>query len=217
MLEAIKQDSLLFSFFVIGALNFLAVISPGPDFAVVVKTALTQPRRPALFTALGVALGILVHVTYCILGLAIVITHSLILFDIVKYCGAAYIIYLGIQGVFAKAPVSNNQTVSVQAPPLSVWRALQRGFFCNALNPKAGMFFLGLFTLVVKPTTPIWAQMLYGIEMSLITFAWFAFLTVVITHANVKAKIGRLQYYLTKLMGGLLIAFGLRLWFLQFK
>lgn len=84
---------ILFSFLLIGSLNFLAVISPGPDFAMVVKTALTQPRKPAVFTALGIALGIFVHVSYCVLGLAIIITQSILLFSLVKYLGAAYFIY----------------------------------------------------------------------------------------------------------------------------
>lgn len=217
MLNFASTNSILFSFLIIGTLNFLAVISPGPDFAMVVKTALTQPRKQAVFTALGIALGIFVHVTYCILGLALIITKSLLVFSLIKYCGAAYFVYLGIQGIRAKAPVEqiNHQINTVE--PISTVAALKRGFLCNVLNPKCTLFFLGLFTLVVKPTTPVYIQALYGVEMAMITFLWFSSLAVIITHDKVKAKIGRFQYIITKLMGVLLLLFGIELALLEHK
>ena len=216
MIDYLNSNNVLLSFLIIGTLNFLAVISPGPDFAMVVKTALTQPRKPAVFTALGIALGIFVHVTYCILGLAIIITKSLLLFTLIKYCGAAYFIYLGIQGLRAKAPHAQHIT-AIKVAPINISAALKRGFLCNVLNPKCTMFFLGLFTLVVKPTTPIYIQALYGVEMAAITFIWFSSLAIIITHNKIKAKIARFQYFITKLMGVLLLLFGIELALLEHK
>ncbi len=217
MLNTLSSNNILVSFLIIGALNFLAVISPGPDFAMVVKTAIAQTRKTAIFTALGIALGIFVHVTYCILGLAIIITKSLLLFSIIKYCGAAYFIYLGIQGLRARMPDNQLKNFAGATQPISLFTALKRGFFCNVLNPKVTVFFLGLFTLVVKPTTPLYIQALYGVEMATITFLWFSSLTLLITHRTIKAKITRFQYYITKLMGGLLILFGVELALLEHK
>jgi len=216
MLNYFSQDSLLFSFLTIGAINFLAVISPGPDFAMVVKTALSQPRKQAVLTALGISLGIFVHVTYCILGFAIIITKSTIVFSIIKYLVAAYFIYIGIQGLRAKMYNNHLENIHHNTKVISAFTAIKKGFLTNALNPKCTLFFLGLFTLVIKPTTPIYIQALYGIEMALITFTWFAFLAVIITHKKVKNKIGRFQYYITKLMGGLLLLFGIELALMEF-
>ncbi len=217
MLNLSSSNHLLFSFLVIGTLHFLAVISPGPDFAMVVKTALTQPRKPAIFTALGIALGIFVHVSYCILGLAIIITKSLLLFSAIKYCGAIYFIYLGVQGLRAKAPDTQLNNPINTVAPIRIFTALKRGFLCNVLNPKATMFFLGLFTLVVKPATPLSIQVLYGIEMVSITFLWFSALALIITHPSVKTKMARFQYFITKLMGVLLLLFGVELALLEYK
>ena len=89
-------------FFTITLIIILAAISPGPDFAMVVKNALSRNRMSGIFTALGVSFSMVIHSTYCILGLAIVISQSLLLFSIVKYIGAAYLIYIGTKSLLAK-------------------------------------------------------------------------------------------------------------------
>ncbi len=122
-------------------------------------------------------------------------------------------IYVGIQCLLAKASHLTNATISHHKSHL--WKAFRSGFICNVLNPKATLFFLGLFTLVINPNTPIWLQMLYGLEMFIVTFLWFATLSIIITHKRVKAKMSRIQFYLTKLMGILLILFGFEIALLQ--
>src|SRR5689334_16017979 len=86
----------------IAALVMVAVISPGPDFAVVVKNSLIYSRKTALLTALGVALGNLVHVTYTLLGLGLLIGDYPWLLLGIKYCGASYLLYIGYNGLKAK-------------------------------------------------------------------------------------------------------------------
>lgn len=211
MTNYFTMQSFVIPFLTIATLHLLAVICPGPDFAMVVKTAITQPRKIAIYNAFGIALGILVHITYCILGLALVISKSIILFNIFKYVAAAYFIYLGIQGLRAKKSNSQNINATQLENTISIYTSVKRGFFCNAVNPKATVFFWGLFTLVVKPDTPIIVEIIYGAEMFLITFAWFALLAAIITHANIKNKIARFQHYIMKCMSGLLVAFGIKL------
>ena len=79
-----------------------AVMLPGPDFALVTKNTLLHSRRSGFFTSLGVSASNLVHITYCAFGLAIVIANSLLLFSIIKYIGAAYLIYLGLRSFLSK-------------------------------------------------------------------------------------------------------------------
>lgn len=92
-------------FFSISFLIILAAISPGPDFAMVIKNSLLYSRRAGIYTALGVSVSLLIHAVYCILGLALVISRSLLAFSIIKYLGAAYLIYIGIKGFLAKREV----------------------------------------------------------------------------------------------------------------
>ncbi|MCX7352786.1 MAG: LysE family transporter [Proteobacteria bacterium] len=77
-------------------------MSPGPDFAVVVRNSLIYSRKTAVLTAVGVSLGILVHLTYILLGLGVVIAKTAWLFCAFKYLGTAYLMYIGIKGLLAK-------------------------------------------------------------------------------------------------------------------
>lgn len=199
-------------FLTVAFLQLLAVMAPGPDFALTLKNAILYPRKIALLTALGVALGILVHTTYCIFGLAVVIASSKQLFNLIKIIGSGYLIYIGVQSFLAKDP-KQTQHFS-KAIELNTWKALRQGFLCNVLNPKAGLFFLGLFTLVVKPTTPIAVQFAYCVEMVVVTFAWFGTIVLLLQHRTVQVKLVRAQHYIMKILGVLLILFGVRLLFL---
>lgn len=208
------MHSFLTTFLTVASLNFLAIITPGPDFAVVTKNALAYPRHTAILTALGIALGIAVHSTYCILGLAILITQSLWLFNLIKYAGAAYLIYLGVKIWWPtkKAPASDALADGmINTFQITDWQAIKQGLLCNLLNPKATLFTLGLFTLAVNSTTPWWERTFYGLWMTLVTFFWFAFLATVITNPTINRKIWYIQPMLIKIMGGLLIVFGLNL------
>lgn len=206
----------MLAFLTIASLHFLAVMSPGPDFAMIVKNSIQYSRRTAIVTALGIAIGIWVHVIYCVLGLAVVISQSIIAFNVIKYLGAAYLIWVGVLSLRSqnRADVVD-ACVGGATPPLrddiTTGQALKQGFLCNVLNPKATLFFLSLFTLVINPQTPVWLQLAYGIEMFTATFLWFAFLGSMITHPRFKTTVQRLQTPLTKFMGGLFILFGLKL------
>jgi len=202
----------LYTFLTVASLHLMAVMTPGPDFAVVTKNALVYPRRLALYTSLGIALGIAVHCTYCVLGLAIVISKSIIMFNIIKYLGAAYLVYLGVKiWLPHKKLIASSTTDTKISPTISTWQALKEGFLCNLLNPKATLFTLGLFTLAIRPDMAWWEKSFFGIWMVVITFLWFAFISTVITNPSVRAKILRAQPIITKIMGVFLIIFGIEL------
>ena len=195
-------------YYTIAVIALLAAISPGPDFVVVTKNAIAYHRRHAVITSLGTGIGILVHSTYCVLGLAIVISQSLLLFSLIKYLGASYLIYLGIKSLFAK----NSETPSQfqkSLPDYGIWLAFRDGLLTNVLNPKATLFMLSVFTLVVKPHTPIYVQAIYAIEIAFITTTWFIFLSYGMTHSIVRLKIKKVQQLITKLIGTVLITLGI--------
>lgn len=204
----------LLSFLTVASIHFLAVISPGPDFVIVTRNAFLYTRKVALYTALGISLGIIVHATYCLFGLALVIAKSMLVFTIIKTLGAIYLIYIGTKACMEKNASDGRspyRDVSQSPTPLSSIQALKQGFLCNVLNPKATLFFLGIFTLVIKPETPWGVQLFYAIWIMVVTFIWFALLSVLITHPQVRTRIWRIQPAITKIMGVLLILFGLDL------
>lgn len=144
-------------------ITLFAVISPGPDFAMVTRNSLMLSRRAGIFTALGIGGGILVHVTYTLIGIGLIIQQSLWLFNMIKLIGAAYLIWLGIKMLRAK-PTSEQADMGVAS--VSDWVALRTGFLTNALNPKATVFIVSLFMQVVSPQTPLAVQIGYGIFIS---------------------------------------------------
>lgn len=205
----LESTSTLATLLGVASIQLLAVMSPGPDFALIVRTALGYSRRSALWASLGLSLGVLVHLSYCLLGVAVIIMHSSWLFNLFKCLGAAYFMYIGIQSLRAKRPHDHLMATHHHHDALSYKKALRQGFFCNLMNPKAMLFFLGLFTMVIKPTTALSLQLLVASEIFLITLAWFALLSIIIGHEIVKKRIRGFQYYLTKAMGVFFILFGL--------
>lgn len=120
-------------------ITILAVISPGPDFAMVSRNSLMLSRRAGVFTAMGIGLGVLIHISYTLLGLGLLIQQSLLLFNAIKLAGAVYLIWLGLKMVRTK---SGSAVTDNRVAALSDLAALRIGFLTNALNPKTTILLL---------------------------------------------------------------------------
>jgi len=190
-------------FLTVALVHLLAVASPGPDFAVMLRQALTQSRRNALLTAIGIGLGILLHVGYSLLGIGLIIQQSVMLFTVLKVVGAVYLLYIAWHclrarpgGVHVDAAEKTEQTGMAD---------FRLGFLTNALNPKATLFFVSLFSVVINPGTPIVLQAGYGLYMALATGLWFAMVAVFFTHPRVRRGFNRFGHWLDRAMGGILV------------
>ena len=187
--------------------HLLAVASPGPDFAIVLRQSLTFGRRTALWTSVGVGTAILLHVTYSVLGLGLLIRSSETWFRFVKYAGAAYIAWLGIQALRAKprGPTEKGDGAGGALP--TSHGAFMKGFLTNALNPKVTLFFLSLFVMVVSPSTPKIIQAGYGLWMALATMAWFSMVSVAFTREGVRRRFLRYGHWIDRALGVVFLAF----------
>ena len=197
-------------FLSISVLIILAAISPGPDFAIVTKNSLLFSRRAGIYTAMGVSVSLMIHAVYCILGLALIISKSLLAFSIIKYLGAAYLIYIGIKGLSATHASMKSDEIKLKSS-ITRWQAFSQGLLCNLLNPKAIMFLLAFFTLIVKPGSALITEMGYGFEIAIIHMIWFSCLSMLMTHTSIQKHLNRIQFYIVKMMGALLVAFGVRI------
>ena len=199
------------AFLTVIVVHLLAVVSPGPDFAIVTRNSLIYSRRVGIFTSIGLGLGIGVHVAYSLLGIGLVISRSVVLFSVIKWIGAAYLIYIGYKSLRAKKQTPEETTLPAERESVSDATAVRIGFLTNVLNPKATLFFLALFTQVIDPATPLWVQFIYGAEMMFMTFVWFSLVAVTFSNSYLKAKIRSLQHYVERVTGAVLIALGLKL------
>jgi RhtB (resistance to homoserine/threonine) family protein len=196
-------------FITVAIVHLLAVMSPGPDFILTTQNSIMYSRRTGIFTAIGLGLGILVHVIYSLVGIGLIISQSVILFTVIKYVGAAYLIYIGIKSLLSKKSTAQTLTGHEKAD-LNPLTAVKMGFITNVTNPKATLFFLSLFTLVITPETPFLLKVLMGIEMSLATAVWFASIAWLFSHSIILKRISTIQPVVEKCMGAILIALGIK-------
>ncbi len=195
----------------VAIIHLLAVMSPGPDFVVVTKNSLSYSRKIGTYTALGVALGIIVHVAYSLFGIGFIISQSIVLFTVIKLLGAFYLIWIGIKAIRSKpSSVEDNSVEIKKGKTITPFGAVKNGFFVNVLNPKATLFFLALFTQVISPATPKAIQLIYGIEMTVATFVWFSVVAYFFSHSKLKVKIQKIAHHIDKITGLALIALGIK-------
>ena len=203
-------------FLTMALVHLLAVASPGPDFAIVVRESVTHGRTAGTWTALGVGAGILVHVTYSLLGIGLIVAQSAVLFNLLKWLAAAYLLYLGVKALRSGPAVAERG-----APQPETARnprgAFASGFITNGLNPKATLFFLSLFTLVINPHTPLLIQAGYGIYLACATAAWFSLVAMLFSHARVRSGFARMGHWFDRLMGVVLVGLAVRLVFSQVR
>lgn len=190
----------------------LAVVAPGPNLAMTLRNSLGYSRAAGVFTAVGLAAGNLVHATYCLVGIGLVISRSLVLFNAIKWLGAAYLLYIGIRSLGAK-PHADDASDGLGARTISRAAAVRSGFLTNLLNPKVTLFFLALFTQIIEPGTPLPARALYGLTMVGLEFGWFAVVALLVSHRVVKRRYLRVSHWVERATGAVLIALGVRLAF----
>lgn len=186
-------------------ITLLAVISPGPDFAMVTRNSLMLSRRAGVLTAVGIGLGVLVHVAYTLVGLGLLIQQSLWLFNAIKWLGAGYLVYLGVKMLRAQPAVN---VADARMPAVSDAAALRTGFLTNALNPKTTVFILSLFMQVVDPTTPLGVQLGYGIFISAAHVGWFSLVALCFSSGQVRDRLLAVRHWIDRAFGALLLVFG---------
>jgi RhtB (resistance to homoserine/threonine) family protein len=204
----------LYEFSKIALAHALAVMSPGPDFAMVLRQSLTHGRRTAVWTSIGIGSAISLHVTYTLLGVGLLLKSSVLAFTLLKYAGAAYLGWIGVQALrsqpHAATGALDGSVVPAKAVPTD-GAAWGTGFLTNALNPKVALFFIALFPLVISPQTPKLIQAGYGLWMALSTMAWFSFVAVLLTREKLRRAFLRHTHWIDRALGVVFIAFAVSL------
>ncbi|SHO54785.1 LysE family translocator [Vibrio quintilis] len=187
-------------------LGLLIVISPGADFALVIKNSVIYGRKAGIRTSLGISLAISMHIAYSLLGISYLISQNQWLFSCIRYAGAAYLVYLGIKGLCEKVPQphSVNKTPDVRQP-----RTFWQGFFCNGMNPKTMLFFLSIFSQLLT-SDQIYTQqaLLYGLYLMVLHGVWFCIVAWFVTTPKIQNLFRRFARPVQRLTSLGLIGFG---------
>jgi threonine/homoserine/homoserine lactone efflux protein len=189
----------------------LGAMSPGPDFVVVTRSALTGGRRAGLAAGAGIALGAFTWVAAIALGVAAVLTASAVAFSVVKLAGAAYLVFLGVRAWLAVRRGDYRDLGETRdAKPVSIGTAFRHGLLTNLLNPKVAVYFLALLPQFL----PADGSTLQTLELAAIatvgSVLWFGTLAVVVGALRRFFGSGRVRRGLDVVLGTVLVALGLR-------
>jgi len=187
------------------SLTVMAAVVPGPDFVVVTRNALAGGRGAGIMTAAGIALALVVHVSYALAGIALIVSQSIFLFTLLKMLGAGYLLYLGIT-MWRGASRDLPQDTDPKA--MSSLQALRWGFFTNATNPKATLFVMAVFLQATAPDTALAIKIGYGAIMAGGVFAWFVAVSLFFNLAPVRAGFLRAKIWIERVFGAALTCFG---------
>ena len=203
----------LSEFLALAMIHFLAVVAPGPDFAVTIRQSVRFGRMIGICTALGIGAGISVHVLYTLLGVGALMHTTPWLLTVAKVVGGAYILYLGVSLLRSKPKTvaEGNNDANEPFVEQTMLKAFTTGFLTNASNPKATLFFLAIFTTLISATTPLKIQALYGVWMCFVNALWFVIVARFFSSARVRLLFMRMGHWFERTMGVVLILFAGRL------
>jgi threonine/homoserine/homoserine lactone efflux protein len=201
-------DPAKFALFI--TVSWALIIAPGPDMLYVITRGMTHGRRAGMLSALGVICGILVHTIAAALGLTLIFQTSALAFLVVKYLGAAYLIYLGIKSWRER----NVFALQTSSPTVSSQQLFWQGVLSNVLNPKIAIFFLAFLPQFVDKSG---GQVTLQLVTLGLTFAFLGLLFLVVvgySSGTIGSWITRRPHiarFLGRLSGGILVALGVRL------
>lgn len=189
----------------VALITVLAVISPGPDFAMVTRYSYLFGRRTGLVCAAGIALGVQVHVFYTMFGVSLLAHYAQSVLQGIKLAGACYLVYMGWKTFFNRSQVDRDLS---DRPAVSGWQSLYSGFLTNALNPKTTLFVVSTYTQLVSPGTSLGRQFGYGLFMSLAHWTWFSIVAWSISSALLRRALLDHQRTADRAVGAILMALG---------
>ncbi|WP_047155455.1 LysE family translocator [Aneurinibacillus tyrosinisolvens] len=192
--------------------TLLIAITPGADTVLVTKNTLAQGKRVGLKTVVGICTGIIIHELLAILGLSAIIASSVLLFEFVKYAGAAFLIYMGISTLFSKKKnITAHITTSGKTSKSS---SFLQGVFSNVLNPKAVIFFVSFLPqFIVRGENTLLQMFLLGVVPVFITLIWLVIYVYLIDYVRIWFNKPSFQSAFQRITGFMLITLGMKLVF----
>jgi RhtB (resistance to homoserine/threonine) family protein len=194
-------------------MSLALIITPGADVALVTKNTLSHGKKGGMAAVFGITAGVLVHMLAAALGISAIIAQSALLFEIVRYIGACYLVFLGVQSLISlrkgrhQADTTGNKNETQNAPS-----GFRQGLLSNVLNPKVAVFFLTFLPQFVNPAENTFSQIfLMGITYAVLGLLWLTLYIWLIDAMRTMFHKPATQKTFQGITGTLLIAMGLKL------
>ncbi|MFS3927110.1 LysE family translocator [Priestia flexa] len=193
-------------------LSSFVVMSPGVDTALITKRTVSEGRTSGYRMAMGITAGSLVHTFAAAFGLSAILMQSALAFEIVKYVGAIYLIYLGVSSFMTRKKQETKENLKDQIKPGQ--SAFKQGLLSNVLNPKVAMFFLTFLPQFVTPgSSSIQQLLMMGVIYTFLSISWFFVYVFFINYLRSWLLSAKVQRAMDRATGLVLIGFGVKLAF----
>lgn len=186
-------------------INFFGMLSPGPDMMLVLKYGSLNAKRAGWYCVAGIITGLAIHMTLGLFGISLLIKNHPMIFNIVRWSGAAYLIYIGFKSFLAG---ENDIIVDANHLNFRPGKAYFDGLLCNLLNPKILIFIVAMFSQIIAPETPTTDKVLISLSLFAETAVMWGCFLMLLSRGSLKQLLNRYQKRINKLTGGLLIGLG---------
>ncbi len=193
----------------------LLTLTPGADTMLVLRNVFSSGKRAGIITTIGICSGLLVYAALTSLGISVILTKSVFLFQTLKLLGAGYLVYLGVQSLLPIIKSSNKQ-INLESNYKKFKRTDKRafieGFLSNLFNPKIAVFYLTFLPQFINPQNNILIQSFFltGIHV-VMGLLWLSFLSVFISSIRFIYTSSKIQHILEAISGTVMIIFGILL------
>ena len=191
------------------AICLMGAMFPGASLAVVLRNTLNHSRLHGMVTGVSHALGIGLYALLSVLGLVLLLQQSPLLVKAISYAGAVYLLWLGYQGLMAKAHTGRH--TAIQTHQATLLDAARDGLLMALLNPKVGLFFLALFSQFVQEGMSLTAKTLFVSTIAIVDGAWYVLVAAVLSQGKWLEWLRQHQVWVERILGGILILLALRI------
>lgn len=200
------------SLLTLSLIHLVAVASPGPGFAILFHHTITYSLRSGIITALGIACGDLTLILISVFGAGLVVHKNPEYLHWIQMAGAAYLTYIGFQGLKAFFRFLIKGNASEEAKPTMDFtnyrKSFMDGFITTLGNPKAIVYFISISSQVMKPGQTYLDLSVIFITLIAISFLWFTAVAAIIGNKTVRPQFMKYRYYIDGIMGLVLVLFG---------
>jgi threonine/homoserine/homoserine lactone efflux protein len=187
----------------------MGALSPGPSLALVIKNTLAGGTSQGYATAISHGLGVALYAAITATGIAVIIVKSPLIFSIIQYAGAAFLLYLGVKSLLSK---KDNEVFSedntANKSQVNGWRD---GFLIAFLNPKLAIFFLALFSQFLGEEASSEQKMIMTATVGSIDALWYCLVTFTLSRGNIISKLRENSHIVDKVTGSFLILLAARI------
>lgn len=185
--------------------HFFALISPGPDFLLIVRSALKNSRKNASGVVIGITLANAIYIVLCMIGVGSIIAQSLWLMYSIKVIGGSFLLYIAFSALKAKKSdyefLSTPTLIERHQKPNSFLKEFSLGMLSGLSNPKNILFYLSLFSMVLTPNVSHGLAIGLGMWMIGLIFIWDIMIVMALSKPKVSRVFGRFAFYIDKLAG----------------